>query len=101
MENITIVCEENGVRIDKYINIDGITRSSVQRLIENGSITVNGLATKNNYKLKSGDVIATLYSSDQKLFNDAQSVLIDALTISKDKPKVSPTIIKVITKDEV
>jgi len=51
--------------------------------------------------LKSGDVIATLYSSDQKLFNDAQSVLIDALTISKDKPKVSPTIIKVITKDEV
>ena len=36
MEKITIVCEENGVRIDKYINIDGITRASVQRLIENG-----------------------------------------------------------------
>ncbi len=57
MEKITIICEENGVRIDKYINIDGITRASVQRLIENGSITVNDLPTKNNYKLKSGDII--------------------------------------------
>ena len=57
MENITLICEEGGIRIDKYINIDGITRAMVQKLIENGSITVNGNPTKNNYKLKAGDRI--------------------------------------------
>ena len=51
--------------------------------------------------LKSGDVIATLYASDQKLFDNAQNELINALTISNDKPQPSPAIIKVITKEEV
>jgi len=77
MENITIVCEENGVRIDKYINIDGITRSSVQRLIENGSITVNGLATKNNYKLKSGDVIEILPEEPKDANIEAEDIPLD------------------------
>ena len=57
MDKITLVCEESGTRIDKYISVDGMTRATVQRLIENGGITVNGKPTKNNYKLKSGDII--------------------------------------------
>ncbi len=57
MEKITLICNENGIRIDKYINIDAMTRATVQRLIESGNITVNGKPTKNNYKLKQGDCI--------------------------------------------
>ncbi len=77
MEKITIVCEENGVRIDKYIDIDGITRASVQRLIENGSITVNGSATKNNYKLKSGDIIEIVPEEPKDANIEAEDIPLD------------------------
>lgn len=54
---ITIVSETDSVRIDKYINVDTLTRSNVQKLIESGNITVNDKKVKNNYKLKTGDTI--------------------------------------------
>lgn len=57
MNKIILECKENSVRIDKYITIDGMTRASVQKMIESGSITVNGNPTKNNYKLRIGDII--------------------------------------------
>ena len=38
--------------VDKYINIDGISRAMVQNLIDEGKITVNGKTVKNNYKIK-------------------------------------------------
>lgn len=77
MEKITLVCEENSVRIDKYINIDGITRAAVQKMIENGSITVNGNHTKNNYKLKSGDVIEIIPEEPQDANICAEDIPID------------------------
>lgn len=60
MEKINIISEESGTRIDKYINIDGISRAMVQNLIEEGKITVNGNTVKNNYKLKLNDNIEVI-----------------------------------------
>ncbi len=77
MENITIICEENGVRIDKYINVEGITRASVQRLIEDGSITVNGKPTKNNYKLKIGDTIVIVPQEPKDAQIEAEEIDLD------------------------
>ena len=57
MENLEFICDTQGVRIDKYIEIDGVTRSQVQKLIEEGNIIVNGNTVKTNYKLKANDVI--------------------------------------------
>ncbi len=58
MELIEIICDTAGTRIDKYIEIDGITRSQIQKLIDDGNVLVNGAAVKTNYKLKAGDVIS-------------------------------------------
>ena len=77
MEKITLICEENGVRIDKYINVDGLTRAMIQKLIENGSITVNGAHTKNNYKLKSGDRIEILPEEPQEANITAENIELD------------------------
>jgi 23S rRNA pseudouridine1911/1915/1917 synthase len=46
-------------RVDSYVArmIQHATRSRVQRAIELGSVTVNGVATKANYKVKAHDVI--------------------------------------------
>jgi len=77
MENITLICEEGGIRIDKYINIDGITRAMVQKLIENGSITVNGKPTKNNYKLKAGDRIEIVSEEPKDANIEAEDIALD------------------------
>lgn len=52
--------ESSGGRIDKYIseNIDGLTRSAVQGLLEKGNILVNGKSINKNYKIKSNDDIS-------------------------------------------
>ncbi len=57
MDKINIVADKSGIRIDKYINIDGISRAMVQNLIDDGKVTVNGKAVKNNYKVKENDSI--------------------------------------------
>ena len=58
---IFIVAEENdGERIDKTVSKldDTLTRSAVQKLIEEQNITVNGKVPSKNLKLKIGDEIA-------------------------------------------
>lgn len=63
-EPITISPDEtnSGMRIDKFLGeyADGITRSYVQKLIEDGNVTVNGCAVKTKYKVKSGDEITVV-----------------------------------------
>lgn len=52
--------EDNGLRLDKWIseNIEGYTRSAVQKLIDNNEVLVNGLVSNGkNYKVKTGDQI--------------------------------------------
>ncbi len=58
MENsITIICGESKIRIDKYIKVDGLTRSMVQNLINSGDILVNNNTVKVNHSLTIGDEI--------------------------------------------
>lgn len=57
MENIKIISNESGIRIDKFITIDGISRAMIQNLIEENKITVNGKNIKSNYKIKENDII--------------------------------------------
>jgi 23S rRNA pseudouridine1911/1915/1917 synthase len=47
-------------RIDHYLvaKLETFSRTRIQNLIKEGSITVNGLETKANYKLRAGDEIA-------------------------------------------
>ena len=58
MENrYTIICDESKIRIDKYIKIEGITRSMIQNLIASGDILVNNNIVKVNHTLSIGDEI--------------------------------------------
>lgn len=54
---IKIICDSNGERLDKYINIEDFSRSRIQKLIEDGNVLVNGNIAKGRDKLKEGDVI--------------------------------------------
>lgn len=58
-EEITITADEDNERIDIYISsrLEDMSRNSVQKLIQDGRVEVNGKKVKANYKLKSMDEI--------------------------------------------
>lgn len=59
-ETVALVAEQKdaGERIDRFIsNATEQSRSMITKLIENGSVTVNGKKTEKNYKLRAGDLV--------------------------------------------
>ena len=59
---IKVTEEFSGIRIDKFIsdNLEDLTRSYVQRLMDEGNIAVNSDGVKSNYKVRNGDVITVI-----------------------------------------
>ncbi len=57
----TLLVSQNdvGQRIDRFIseNVEDLTRSAVQSIIENGGVSVGGKVIKKNYKLKVSDLV--------------------------------------------
>ena len=59
------------------------------------------LARKVGDYVKTGDVLATMYTSKEELFADAEKRYVSALTFAKEKPAENPLIFARITKDGV
>ena len=55
----TVGADEAGVRIDKYLSTvaDGLSRSAVSKLIEDGKVTLGGKTVGKSYKTAPGDEI--------------------------------------------
>lgn len=72
-----IICDKPNERIDKYVTADGLTRSQIQKLIENGDITVNGRCVKPNYKLKLNDEISVTVPEPKEADIKAEDIPLD------------------------
>ena len=58
---LTVAPEEAGARADAYLaERTGLTRSAVVRLLESGSIRINGAPADKKYKMKAGDLCTVL-----------------------------------------
>lgn len=79
------VQENENNRIDKYVadNTD-LTRSTVQRMIENGNILVNGKETKVAYKVQIGDTIIISPEEVQDSHLEAEDIPLDIVYEDKD-----------------
>ena len=89
-----IIVEESGKRLDAYVSIqdEEITRTSAQRLIEQGNILVNGKKQKVSYKVALGDVITIEKVQAQDIELKAQDIPIEVIYEDDDiivvnKPK--------------
>jgi 23S rRNA pseudouridine1911/1915/1917 synthase len=85
---LSIQADEVGLRLDRYLTsvLTGISRTSVQQLIVDGAVLVNGRPAKSGYALRSGDEVQ-VYSLQQK--NKAanvkpQSLPLDVVYEDKD-----------------
>jgi len=80
MKKIMVQDHETGKRIDVFISEKfGLTRSAVQKIIENGGIFVNGLTKEKNYKIKNGDVIEVSITEPKEININAQDLDLDVL----------------------
>lgn len=76
---ILIESDVNNERIDVYVSskLEDMSRSSVQKLISDGNITVNNKIVKSNYKVKLNDSILVLLPEPIILDIDAENIPID------------------------
>ena len=71
--------ENAGERIDKLLSVQlpDMSRSALQKLVEDGAVLVGGKAVSKNYKLKNGDVITVEIPEPKELKVEAQDIPID------------------------
>jgi len=71
--------EHKGERVDKFlaVQLDGLTRSGIQKLITAGSVLVGGKPADKNYKLRSGDVVDVTIPDPEVLDVRPQDIPVD------------------------
>lgn len=81
MEEIKLISEENGVRIDAWISsrLEDYSRSYIQKLLNDGLVLVNGSLVKSNYKVKLNDAITVQIPEPEKLDIIPESIDIPVL----------------------
>lgn len=90
---LSVTDGEVGERIDRFVSEkENCSRALAVKLVENGSITVNGKAVAKNYKLRSGDLIDIVYpepATDEALPEDIPLDVVyedgDIIVINKPK----------------
>ena len=94
MKEYIVSQEEKGKRLDTYISsVDtDITRTSAQRLIEDGNILVNGKNVKVSYKIQENDKISVEIPEPKQIELKAQDIPIEIVYEDSDiivvnKPK--------------
>ena len=94
METYIVKQEDQGKRLDIYISNQNndLTRTAVQRLIEQEKILVNGKKRKVAYKVTEGDMVIIEETEAQMIELKAQEIPIDIIYEDSDiivvnKPK--------------
>ena len=59
------------------------------------------LHAKTGDRVTKNQPLATLCANDEKLFEQSAKTLLDAITFGDEQPKESPTVIKIITKEDI
>lgn len=75
-----------GMRLDKFLDIvdENISRSLIQKMIENGDALVNGKETKSSYKLKKNDVVEVEEIEETELEVVAEDIPLDIVFEDED-----------------
>ncbi|HUU41540.1 MAG TPA: RluA family pseudouridine synthase [Desulfatiglandales bacterium] len=73
---------DTALRLDKYLSDNrnvGLSRAKIQKLIENGAVTVNGEKKKASYFLATGDTIKIVYPTSSVLLEASEYIEFDIL----------------------
>lgn len=76
---ITVNDEYTGQRIDKLISAlyDSMSRSAIQKILDEGNVTVNGIIVTKNYKVRLNDKISVVIPKPKDLQVTAENIPLD------------------------
>ncbi len=76
---INVKAEESGERIDALLsrNLDGFSRSQIQKLLEQGAVTLDGKALKKNFRCTAGESYDILLPDTAELPLEPQDIPLD------------------------
>ncbi len=79
MKEIILECDENSARIDAWLagKLEEYSRSYIQKLCQDGHITVDGVGVKSNYRLKTGERITARIPEAEVLQVTAEEIPLD------------------------
>lgn len=82
----TLAVTEGGERLDRYIAIalPELSRSAVQRLLDEGEITVNGAPGRAAYKVRVGDALYVRIPPPQPTYLEAEALPLEVLYEDSD-----------------
>lgn len=86
MDMYAVEKEDINKRIDTYLNdeIEEISRSAIQKLIDKGNIKVNGKNINKNYKLREGDMIEVNIPEPEGINIEPENIPLDILYEDND-----------------
>lgn len=78
-EKRVLIAEQGGQRLDKFLSLafEDISRSAVQRLIEEKSVTVNEIFPDKKYSVKPGDKIEVTFEAPKELNVTGENIPLD------------------------
>lgn len=82
IEELSLIADagDDGVRLDVFVAAEtDLSRSRVQSLIEDGAVTVNGIAVPKRAKLKKGDAVTVLLPPPEDIEATPQNIPIDVV----------------------
>lgn len=76
---ISVPPEKAGERIDKIISsaLEPMSRSAVQKIIDEGAVSIGGTVISKNYKVRHGDVIKVIIPEARELEVAAENIPLD------------------------
>ena len=79
MNTIALLCENGGERLDVFLasNISGLSRNAAQKLIENGQVSLKGIAVKKNHRTSLGDEYTIMQDEPEDILAVPQDIPLD------------------------
>ena len=86
MTKLTRTADQAGERADAFLarTVEELTRSAAQRLLEEGSVTLNGKTLKKNYKTTPGDVLEVVLPDPEPVDVVPQDIPLDVVYEDSD-----------------
>ncbi len=81
INNFSFIADTAGERIDALLarNVENLSRSAAQRLLEQGDVLVNGATVRKNYKSAVGDEISVTLPQAEEVELVAQNIPLDVV----------------------
>lgn len=86
MEPVVFVAEQKGQRLDVFVveKCPDLSRSHVQKLIEQGAVLVDGQSRKANYKLRGAEEVQVAIPEAEPISVEPEEIPLDVLYEDKD-----------------